>query len=76
MTEPGSGARRSRFGRFGKRIIIAVAMLIIISVVVAYLILNHLFFNNPPAPPKFGLTPQGSLLFFAGKLTKDHNPDA
>ena len=55
---------------------IAMAVVVVISVVAAYFVLNHLFFNNPPAPPKFGLTPQGSLLFFAGKLIKDHNPDA
>lgn len=76
MTETRPAAPRSRFGRFAKRIMIAMAVVVVISVVAAYFVLNHLFFNNPPAPPKFGLTPQGSLLFFAGKLIKDHNPDA
>ena len=76
MTETRPAAPRPRLGRFAKRIMIAIAVLAVISVLVAYLILNHLFFNNPPAPPKFGLTPQGSLLFFAGKLKKDHIHDA
>ena len=74
MTEPSSSPspsasrrpatnRRPRLARIGKRALAIVGVLLVVMAVAGYFIVNHLFFDNPPAPPPLGLTPQGSATF-------------